>query len=100
MKLINYNYGHYIDFDCSIHGKIVCTRKEWYDALVFLHRGKRRWMPSYPHIDKMLTEDARRGVPTPYGTLYNIRVPATEVIAAKYKLPRYKRANYMFLVTE
>lgn len=98
MTLRNYNYGYNQAFECSIHGKITCTRKEWYDALTFLHRGKNRWMPSYPHIDRQLTEDARRGVPTRDGMLYNIRVPATEVLANKHNLAGYKKGNYMFLV--
>lgn len=96
MKLINYNYGYYPVFTCSIHGKIVMTSKEWSKARLFLLKGARRWLPSYPWTRKVLLEDEKRTMPTRDGSyLINIRVPATEALARKYDLKRYKRANYM-----
>lgn len=98
MKLINYNYGYSPAFSCSIHGKIVMSEKEWNEATQFLLRGAKRWLPSYPWVKETLKEDMKRGIETKEGTLFNIRVPATEALASKYNLKRYKRANYSILV--
>ena len=99
MKLINYNYGYIDRFSCSIHGKIVMTGKEWEKARQYLLRGARRWLPSYPWVSQIIKEDEKRIIPTRRGSyLMNIRVPATEAIARKYGLKRYKTANYMIEV--
>jgi len=98
MKLINYNYGYMPAFGCSIHGRITMSRREWKKAIMFCLKGSRRWLPSYPWIARILRKDIKRGMKVKGGTLYNIRVPATEVIASKYGLKRYKRANYSILV--
>lgn len=96
MKIVNYNYGYFPIFNCSIHGKIVMTSKEWKEAYCFLLRGQKRWLPSYPWVAKILKEDEKRSIPTRKGSyLINIRVPATEALVERYKLHGYKRGNYM-----
>jgi hypothetical protein len=95
MKLINYYYGYNPIFECSIHGKIVMTAKEWKDAYNFLKRTKK--IDSY--FKKVLTEDVERTIPTRNGSyLLNVRVSATEVLVEKYNLSNYKRGNYMIEV--
>lgn len=96
MKLINYNYGYYQQFNCSIHGKIVMTLKEWRDALKFLRRKK--WSISSPWIARVLSEDISKHVPNKNSFLVNIRVPATEALVKRYNLAGYKRANYMLQI--
>jgi len=59
MKLINYNYGYFPEFNCSIHGKIVMTSREWQKARLFLLRGSKRWLPSYPWVPEMLQNDEK-----------------------------------------
>jgi len=98
MKLINYNYGYNNNFNCSIHGKIIMNEKEWKEAITFLLKGAKRWLPSYPWIKNTLKEDIERGVRVKNGKLYNIRVSPTETIAKKYSLKNYKRGNYVVLV--
>lgn len=101
MKIINYNYGYISAFDCSIHGKIVVSKKEWLEAILFLKRGARRWLPSYPWTVRVLREDILRGIKTKRGNLYNIRVTATEAVVGKFEhTGKYKGANYMFEVRE
>lgn len=98
MKIINYNYGYSNFFDCSLHGKIIMTKREWEKALLFLFRGAKRWLPSYPWVKNVLKSDIKRFIKTKMGNIFNIRVPATETIAEKYKLKRYKRGNYIIVV--
>jgi hypothetical protein len=98
MKIINYDYGYNNYFDCSIHGKIIMDKKEWGEAISFLLRGAKRWLPSYPYIKNILKEDIKRSISVKNGKLYNVRVSATEVIAEKYNLKKYKRGNYVILV--
>ena len=96
MKLTNYKYGYINAFDCSIHGKIVATQKEWQDCLRYLLRLKPD--TSYPFYKYMIKEDAKRQIKTKQGYIVNIRVWATGKIAKRYNLQGYKRANYMFLI--
>jgi len=96
MRLINYNYGYIAAFDCSINGKILITEAEWIEARLFLLRGARRWLPSYPWIAGRIKEDEKRKIPVKKNKyLINIRVPATSAIAKKYNLHGYKPQNYM-----
>jgi hypothetical protein len=74
------------------------SKKEFTEALLFLKRGAKRWLPSYPWVIGVLKEDIKRTIPVKGGYLVNIRVPATEVIAEKYNLTNYKRGNFMILV--
>jgi hypothetical protein len=67
------------------------NKKEWQKALLFLLRGSKRWLPSYP----FLKEDINRKIKTKKSEIINIRVPATEAIAEKYRLTKYKRGNYI-----
>lgn len=100
MKLINYNYGYNNTFNCSIHGKIIVTPREWKRAIAFLKR-TRKWARAYTHVDtykQLLKEDLERKIEVKKGYYVNIRVPATQGIAEKFKLDKYKRANYVFFV--
>lgn len=100
MKLINYNYGYYNTFNCTIHGKIQMTEAEWREALKYLKSAKvkKSFLPSYPHTNHMLLEDICRNVLAKKGYLINIRVSMTEKLVSKYDLPRYKRGNYMLQI--
>ncbi len=87
MRLANYRRGYL--FDCSIHGSIYCTPEEWaavkkLTAQVVFHESD-----FYRHI---MMGKGRRA--------YNIRVTATELVAEKYGLKRYKRGNYLFIVSQ
>ena len=99
MKLINYNYGYYPDFNCSIGGKIKMSEAEWKEARKFLLQGAKRWLPSYPWIKSHITEGEKNKFRTKEGYLINIGVSATSVLAKKYNLSRYTSNNYVLLVT-
>ena len=95
MKLINYKYGYI--FNCSIHGKIIVSQKEWQDVLKYLARVKSDI--SYPFYKDMVKEDAKNTITTIKGNkLACLRVWATEKVAKKYDLKKYKRGNYMFYI--
>ena len=96
MKLINYNYGYNLIFSCSIHGKIVVSKKEWRDIQKYLFNPAVKLYYSYDK--RMLKEDMARVIETKKGQLVNIRVYATERIVHRYHLKNYKRANYMFCI--
>jgi hypothetical protein len=99
MKLINYNYGYYNEFDCSIHGKIIVSPKEWAEVKKWLKRKAKAINTKYLWLD-ILQEDFARLIETKQGNLCNIRTTATNLIAKKYGLKKYKHANYMFLITK
>lgn len=94
MKLINYNYGFVQRFECCIRGKIVVTKKEWEKIIAFC----RSKLLESNYTGLTFEKDIRRQVHSIEGELYNIRVEATEWVIKKWKLPKYRRANYMFLV--
>ena len=71
---------------------------EWKESITFLLRGTSRWSPSYPWVKEILKEDIQREIQTKDGTLYNIRVSATETLVKRYNLKKYKRGNYSVLV--
>ncbi len=91
MRIINYYYGYL--FDCSIHGKIIVSPKEWQAITDYLRRAR------FEH-KFTLKNDLERGIKTKDGRLYNVRVTATEKAVSKFKHSgaKFKRANYMFLV--
>jgi hypothetical protein len=96
MKLINYNYGYINHFDCVIKGKIIVSKKEWRNILAFLQRTKAD--TSYPFYKTMVKQDSLRVIKTKFGDLCNIRVWATEKVVQHWRLPKYKKVNYMFLI--
>uniref|UniRef100_A0A6M3IWT1 Uncharacterized protein n=1 Tax=viral metagenome TaxID=1070528 RepID=A0A6M3IWT1_9ZZZZ len=96
MKLINYNYGYNNTFDCSIHGKIIVNKVEWKAILKYLFNPA---VTSYYLYKHLLKEDITRLIETKKGKLCNIRVAATEKAVNKFNIKKYKRGNYMFLVT-
>lgn len=96
MKLINYNYGYIERFTCSIHGKIIISEYQWKKAIKYLMNGAVKLY--YSNDKTLLKSDLQRGIETKAGTLFNIRVYATEKIVAKFGIKNYKRGNYMFLV--
>ena len=95
MRLINYDYGYNNTFNCSIHGKIIVTQREWKKIEKYV---------SNPSVTKdifsrrMLNADIKRIVYTKTGTLLNLRVFATEKAVDKFNIKGYKRGNYVFLV--
>ena len=97
MRLINYKYGYNNTFNCSIHGKIILSTKEWSDVLKYFRspQVKKSFLPSYPWTNSILLEDTKRKIQTKDGYIINIRVPMTEKLATRYKLNNYKRGNYM-----
>lgn len=96
MKVINYNYGYYPQFSCTIHGKIVVRQDEWKKMIKYLLHP--RLVLYYSTSKTMLKEDLARRIPVKGGYLVNVRVYATEKLAKKFGF-NVKRANYMFLVT-
>lgn len=97
MKLINYNYGYYDKFSCSIHGKIVLSSRSWRKLIKELRDRRRTKAISYFYGD-IFEEDIKRYYQTKQGRLYNIRVAAANYLVNKYHLKGYKQANYMILV--
>lgn len=97
MKVINYNYGYFLAFSCSIHGKIVASRRTWAKMTKYLLHPS---VVLYYSKDKtMLKQDLARRVPTKGGYLVNVRVYATEKLAEKFGF-KVKRANYLFFVKD
>ncbi|MES2409545.1 MAG: hypothetical protein V4509_04595 [Patescibacteria group bacterium] len=99
MQVKNYIKGNYIDaFNCVIYGEIKMTWSEWWTLQHYLYRAGGNMFEK-----KMLREDMRR--PDKYledgkGTTYrNIRVTYTKKVFDHYKLPRYKRQNYILKIT-
>lgn len=93
MYLINYNYGYL--FDCSIHGKIIVTSKEWQDIINFIRKNKKDigfW------AEDIFERDIKRQIKTKKGCLVNIRTTLTEKVVKTFKTEgrKYKRNNYMF----
>jgi len=102
MKLINYNYGDISKFNCYIRGKIIVSQKEWKAIKKYLLNPFTKvgaWLGDEKYAKKILKEDMQRIVDTKQGKLINIRVTATEKVVEKFNLKRYKRNNYMFLIT-
>lgn len=102
MKLINRENTYYAyQFSCSLGGKIVMTRQEWKDAAAYLkkthklHDGTGTYLSFYRQL---LKRDIARAVPHGKATWYNIRVPATALLAKRYRLSNYKRRNYVIEV--
>lgn len=94
MKLINYNYGYNNTFDCSIHGKITMTPKEFREVNKYLFNNAVKL-----YLGKnVLASDIQRTERTAKGYLINIRVDATNKLVNHFKPinhDRYKQANYM-----
>lgn len=94
MKLINYNYGYL--FDCSIHGKITMTYREWTEAMKYLYSVLKK-EEDYFKLD-IFIDDVNRRIPIKGGFLINVRVSLTYMLVKKYGLKRYKPNNYMLEV--
>ena len=103
MKLINYKYGYYDEFSCSINGKITMTQGEWQECIAWLKRTY-KWVQnprSYAKFYKeLLEEDTMRFISTKKSYLHNIRVDATKAIAERHGLKNYKHNNYIIEVTK
>jgi hypothetical protein len=95
MRLINYNYGYNNTFNCSIHGKIVVTQKEWERIEKYVLNPS---VTKESFFRNILKGDIKRIVYTDTGTLLNIRVNATQAVVNKFNIKGYKRGNYTFLV--
>jgi hypothetical protein len=91
MKLINYKKGYSNLFDCSIHGTIKMTLKEWKKA--------RKWLLTQNlfNID-IFKQDFKRLLIVKNGYFINIRVTATKLLSEKYKLNNYKDGNYQLFI--
>jgi hypothetical protein len=98
MKLTNYKRQHNY-FDCSIHGTIKMTGKEWAEVCAWL-MSRRKLFDSYggDFMKKIFIEDTNRQIKIKEGKLINIRVIATEALAEKWGLKNYKRGNYQILI--
>lgn len=95
MKLINYNYGYSDFFNCSVHGKIIVTKKEFKKCIDYLKRCKPD--TSYPFYKELsLNEWIKHTLKTKNATLINLRVWATSKIANKFNIKKYKKGNYLF----
>lgn len=100
MKLINYNYRYNNFFECSLHGKIIVSSKEWESIKKFLFK-TRKWVDDSSYVrfyKETLKEDLQRIQKIKNGFLCNIRVPATKGVAEHFNLKKYKRGNYIFEV--
>lgn len=90
MRLSNYKRGYL--FDCSIHGSIYCTPKEWEQVKDLV----KSVIFNSSDLEKYITFGKARA--------YNIRVTATELVAKHFGLDkqttghRYKKGNYIFIV--
>ena len=96
MKLINYKRGYNNTFNCSIHGTIEMTYKEWKEVF---RRLKRSINPFKYYDDgrfykRIFFEDIQRAIITKRARYINIRVALTSWIVKKYGLTNYKRGNY------
>ena len=88
MRLANYKRGYSVFFDCSIHGSIYCTVEEW--------RAVKKLTAKVVHSKNDFFRYTELGNGR---KAYNIRVTATELVAETYGLTRYKRGNYLFIVS-
>ena len=95
MKVVNYNYGYIPLFNCSIHGKIQMTAKEFEKIQKYLFNPA---VKSYYLDKRMLKEDLQRRLHLCQRFWVNIRVSATEKLVSRFSLPKYKRANYVLEV--
>ena len=93
MKLINYKMGYNNTFDCSIHGTIKMSLKEYKKAIKYLKNNSVKWGYKY-----LLVEDLKRVIKLKNGFLVNIRVSATDKLVKKFDLSNYKVGNYQILV--
>lgn len=97
MKLTNYKRGYNNTFDCSIHGTIYMTSKEWAHEL--------HWLTGKMIIEKLFSknlfyEDITRVIKTKRGQIINIRTTATGLLAEHSKLDNYKRGNYQLYILD
>ena len=97
MKIINYKYGYYDKFTCSIHGKILVSLDEWCEIVRYLLRS-RLGIYGEDFNRRILKDDMNRRIENKKSFLVNIRVSATEKVVERFKLKGYKRGNYMFEV--
>lgn len=85
MKITNYNIGYVQKFDCSIHGTLHVTKEEFKKILPVLKKY------SYDFEDSI----TKNYIVDKFGNhFYSFGVTPMDKINAKYKLARYKRANY------
>lgn len=93
MKLINYNRGYSNFFDCSIHGRIIVTEKEWEEIKKYLRN------PSVKYDHKFLLEDdIKRELRYGNNRSVNLRVSATDRVVNRFSISNYKRGNYIFSI--
>ena len=98
MRIVNYDYGYSNFFDCCIHGKIIVSNKEWKRIMAYVKRVKPD--SSYPFYKNYVLKDwSNKRIKTKKGELVNLRVWATEKIVNRFNIERYKRGNYLFLIT-
>lgn len=96
MKLINYKRGYNNIFDCSIHGTIKMTLKEYDNVLTYLKYDKAKLWDS-----DIFAKDIKKAIYFDNGKkfLINIRSTATKLLADKFNLTNYKNCNYQIEVT-
>lgn len=94
MKLINYNYGYFSEFECSVHGKIRMSYKEWIDAIRYLYA-----VESDSFTRDIFIEDTNRRITGKNCFYVAVRVTKTEMLVKRYNLQNYKRGNFILEVT-
>lgn len=95
MKLINYKYGYFQEFTCSIHGKIRMTYREWKKARTYLLANYLKRKSDRSFFLPILRQDIERRINTKKSFIINIRVTATEQLVNHFKVKNYKRGNYI-----
>lgn len=102
MKLVNYNYGYLPPFSCVIRGKIVMTRKEWFEARKYLFNpsviramSTSNMSPLSFRIQLLRDYGHRLATQKGKGVRFCLRVTATQRLVKRYGLTGYKRQNYM-----
>ncbi len=100
MRIINYKRGYNNTFNCSIHGTIEMTLREWEIALAWLKRSTKpfQYYDDGRFRKNIFLEDIQRTIKTPKSMLLNIRTTPTESLVKKYKLQGYKQGNYQLRI--
>lgn len=85
MKLTNYNRGYYEWCECSIHGTIYFTMKEWE-----LVNKRKKYTENNPYLMSIITKKA---------IYLNLGVTETTRLVKDKDIKNFKRANYQIVIS-
>ena len=105
MKVINHNKGNYTYIhDCVCYGTIEMSLKEFikaYDYLYTRYKKAKTYTETYTRdslYNLFNTHKIREAIVNKSLDNICLGVCATEILFKKYKLPRYKKQNYLIVI--